>query len=199
MSPRNEEQNKQIRDDRREQILKAALKVFAWRGLAAAKISDIAAEAGLSHGLVYHYFRSKDEIFTMLVETALNGSKKVVEYAARQKLTPLGQLRWLTETILKGISEDGAFFFLIIVQAFTSHAVPEQVKAMVNGHSPTALDSIVPIIIAGQQAGEIVHDDPVKLGRAYFALIQGISMEQAQNKDGLPPLDADLILRLFKA
>jgi AcrR family transcriptional regulator len=62
MSPRNEEQNELIKDERREQILSAALKVFARKGFAAAKISDIVARAGMSHGLVYHYFKSKEEL-----------------------------------------------------------------------------------------------------------------------------------------
>ncbi len=59
MSPRKEEQNQQIRDERREEILQAALRVFARKGLVAAKITDIANAAGLSHGLIYHYFSSK--------------------------------------------------------------------------------------------------------------------------------------------
>lgn len=61
--PRKSELNQELRDARKEQILKAALIVFARRGMVATKISDIAKEAGLSHGLVYHYFNSKEEIF----------------------------------------------------------------------------------------------------------------------------------------
>ena len=56
MSPRNEEHNAIIKDERREQILSAALKVFATRGFAATKISDIVGKGGMSHGLVYHSY-----------------------------------------------------------------------------------------------------------------------------------------------
>jgi AcrR family transcriptional regulator len=199
MSPRNEEQNKQIRDLRKEQILQAALKVFASKGLAATKISGIANEAGLSHGLIYHYYSSKDEIFTTLVRRALEGSKKVVNEATLQDLSPLNQLRWLTETILKGISMDGAYLFIIMVQAFTSDAVPEQVKDIIHCNSQITFEGIIPIITAGQKAGQIVNDDPAKLGAAYFALIQGISIQQIQKTADLVPPDADLILRLFKS
>ena len=48
--------NEMIKDTRREQILSAALKIFAARGFAATKISDIVRAGGISHGLVYHYF-----------------------------------------------------------------------------------------------------------------------------------------------
>lgn len=198
MTPRNENQNMQLREERREQILQAALKVFSRRGLAATKISEIAKEAGLSHGLVYHYFNSKDEIFITLVKKALEGSKLVVDLASQQKLSPLDQLHWLTKTILTGLSNDGAYFFLIIVQAFTSDAVPDQVKEMISSNSSSTFEGILPIILAGQQAGQIVKEDPAKLASSYFAMIQGISMQHVQQVDELTASDTDLILKIFK-
>jgi TetR/AcrR family transcriptional regulator, fatty acid metabolism regulator protein len=48
--------------DKRRTILDAAVRVFAKRGFHACRVSDIADEAGVAYGLVYHYFRSKDEI-----------------------------------------------------------------------------------------------------------------------------------------
>ena len=69
--PKTTEQNKIARDKRREQIMRSALKVFSIKGLGATKISDIAQEAVISQGLLYRYFKSKDEIFTELVGGAL--------------------------------------------------------------------------------------------------------------------------------
>lgn len=54
-------------EERRHQILRAAVDVFAKRGYAAATISDIASAAGLAHGTVYLYFKSKADIFQSLV------------------------------------------------------------------------------------------------------------------------------------
>lgn len=199
MSPRNEEQNKQIREERTEQLLKNALKVFARKGLSAAKINDIANEAGSSYGLVYHYLGSKEEIFKTLVKLALDGSVMVVETAAKQELSPFEQLKWLTDTILHALANEGSFYYLIMIQAFTSDAVPEEVKSMVKCTSPTAVEKLIPIIIAGQQAGQIVKDDPIKLAIAYFALIQGVAMQQVQSNAAHPILHSDLVLRMFKA
>jgi TetR/AcrR family transcriptional regulator, fatty acid metabolism regulator protein len=52
--------------DRRREILDAAVKVFARQGFHACRVADIADEAGVAYGLVYHYFRSKDEILDTL-------------------------------------------------------------------------------------------------------------------------------------
>jgi AcrR family transcriptional regulator len=48
--------------DRRRELLDAAVRVFARKGFRAARVGDIAEEAGVAHGLLYHYFRSKEEV-----------------------------------------------------------------------------------------------------------------------------------------
>jgi AcrR family transcriptional regulator len=48
--------------DRREEILQAAVRVFARKGYHTCRVSDIAREAGVAHGLLYHYFRSKEDV-----------------------------------------------------------------------------------------------------------------------------------------
>jgi AcrR family transcriptional regulator len=48
--------------DRRQELLDAAVRVFARKGFRAARVGDIAEEVGVAHGLLYHYFRSKDEV-----------------------------------------------------------------------------------------------------------------------------------------
>ena len=52
--------------DKRRQILDAAIRVFARQGFHACRVSDIADEAGVAYGLVYHYFKSKDEVLNEL-------------------------------------------------------------------------------------------------------------------------------------
>ncbi len=48
--------------ERRSELLHAAVRVFASKGFHASRVKDVAAEAGVAHGLLYHYFRSKDEV-----------------------------------------------------------------------------------------------------------------------------------------
>jgi AcrR family transcriptional regulator len=49
-------------EEKRRQLLDAAVRVFARKGFHASRVGDIAEEAGVAHGLLYHYFRSKDEV-----------------------------------------------------------------------------------------------------------------------------------------
>jgi len=55
-------------EDRREQILDSALRVFAHKGFASASNKDIAREAGITTGLIYHYFESKAALLKSLLE-----------------------------------------------------------------------------------------------------------------------------------
>ena len=56
------------RYDKRARILAAALTAFGRRGVAKTRIADIASEAGIAYGLVYHYFKNKDEILHTIFE-----------------------------------------------------------------------------------------------------------------------------------
>lgn len=200
MSPRNEEMNRQIRDERREQILKAALRVFAKKGLAATKISDIALEAQLSHGLIYHYFKSKEEIFTVLATEALETSHSLMVQAANLPGTPLERLQVMTEGIvLNAYQGIGPYYFLIVIQAFTSEAVPAQVKEIALRQSSIYTDVLVPLIIEGQQQGDIVQGDPLKLAVAYTSMIQGIAIIKTLGGEQMPIPTPEMVLRLLKA
>jgi AcrR family transcriptional regulator len=56
--------------DRRGELLHAAVCVFARKGFHASRVGDIAEEAGVAHGLLYHYFRSKDEVLETIFRDA---------------------------------------------------------------------------------------------------------------------------------
>ncbi|MFD2630427.1 TetR/AcrR family transcriptional regulator [Oceanobacillus kapialis] len=198
--PRQEQQNKQIRDERKEQILRAALQVFARRGMVAAKISDIAKEAALSHGLVYHYFKSKEEIFTTLVKKASDRSMGVIYDAKQQRGTPLEKLEWMTEKILEGMeSSENTLLFLIMMQASTSDAVPEEVKDFLTGEEAISpVKATLPLIMEGQEEGDIVQTNPVTLAITFYAFIQGLAINKIQWSD-CPIPDAKLVMKVFRS
>src|SRR3954453_10534088 len=56
--------------DRRTELVEAAVRVFARKGFHGSRVGDIAEEAGVAHGLLYHYFRSKDEVLETIFRDA---------------------------------------------------------------------------------------------------------------------------------
>ena len=196
--PRNEEQNQELRDIRKEQILQAALVVFARRGMVATKISDIAKEAGLSHGLVYHYFTSKEEIFSILVKRAADSSVAVIHKANERLGTPLEKLHWMTEQILNSLTDgEQTLLFLIMIQASTSDAMSDEVKEILTGEEAVSpVVCTLPLIIAGQEAGEIIVADPATLAVTYYAFVQGLAINKIQWPE-CPMPDAKMIMKIF--
>jgi len=103
---RNGSSNRAAVSDKREAILRAAIKVFAGRGYFNSKVSDIAGEAGIADGTVYLYFRSKDEILHSIFDRAMaefiaEGKK---ELAAINE--PDAKLRRIAELHLEKLGSD---------------------------------------------------------------------------------------------
>ncbi|MBC8459571.1 MAG: TetR/AcrR family transcriptional regulator [Bacteroidales bacterium] len=71
MSPKTKEQYAKIREDRRELILKAALELFASQGISHTTIHQIAKKAGISKGLIYNYFTSKEELLEEIIKSSI--------------------------------------------------------------------------------------------------------------------------------
>ncbi len=102
--------------DRRRAILDAAVRVFANRGFHACRVSDIADEAGVAYGLVYHYFGSKDSVLDTLflerwdVMLAMIAEVDATEAPAREKL------RAIASFIVESYRHDPDLMKVIIVE-----------------------------------------------------------------------------------
>lgn len=71
MCPRKREDNEKIREQTSIRLLQGALKVFARHGYHVSSMSEIAKEAGVSKGLAYHYFSSKEDLLVSIAEQRL--------------------------------------------------------------------------------------------------------------------------------
>jgi AcrR family transcriptional regulator len=198
--PRTEEANQQIREERREQILRAAAHVFARKGLADTHIADIAAAAGVSHGLAYRYFASKDDVYAALVERAMQGAARIAQEALRQPATPWDRLRWLTNAIVPELPVDlQPEYTLLVLHALTNEAVPAEVRETALSLSEIMNDVVRRLIAEGQGTGEVIAGDPAQLAFLYLSCIQGLAL----GVQFLSPLyasfpTADTVLRMLK-
>ena len=199
MSPRDSAENERIKDERREQILRAARGLFARKGLAATKIADIAVAAGMSHGLVYHYFPSKEAVYAAIVERALQGAARVTAAALERPGSPWDRLRWVCEQMLAGV-RDAPEYTLIIIQALVSEAIPEELQAALRRHGSQPFPNLLALVRQGQEAGQVVAGDPGELTVTYLATIQGLAISGLAGEEGRRHFpSADTVLRLLKA
>ncbi|RIE17589.1 TetR/AcrR family transcriptional regulator [Candidatus Cryosericum septentrionale] len=198
MAPRSEESNTQIKDDRQKQILSSALKVFIHKGFAAAKMSDIATEAGISYGLMYHYFQSKDEIYAELVRDAVDSSRHMIEQLKADDMEPIDKMRALVAGIFKSVGQEqsAGYYFVLMMEAMTSGVYP--VQAIEHRHGPgRSFEMLVRVIEQGQHKGQIAQGDPAQLVYTFFSAILGLaSLKVSGTIETMP--DPEILMRIFQ-
>lgn len=164
----------QQRNDRRNQILLCSLDMIVSRGYEAMKIRDIAKKLGISVGLFFNYFSSKEEVYEELIRIGLRGPENVLKLDIKTE-SPIKIIDNITESIFNSIKSYSmtAKMFLLMVQSLNSEAIPERVKEMLKDFD--VITPILPIIEKGQQLGEIKIGNPAALAVAYWGAVQGIA------------------------
>jgi AcrR family transcriptional regulator len=179
MSPRTAQQFAQMRDERRDEILRAALGVFARRGFEATRIADIAEAANMSHGLIYRYFPSKEAAFVALVERAVQGGSELTEQALAGKASPRDRLATVIQQMLEGIRTDPEYP-LIIVHAYAAGTVPAEAARLLDDYGKRTHRNIAGLIRQAQAAGEVRSADADELATLILAAIQGLAVDRLE-------------------
>jgi TetR/AcrR family transcriptional regulator, fatty acid metabolism regulator protein len=136
--------------DKREAILRAAIKVFARNGYFSSKVSDIAGEAGIADGTVYLYFKSKEEVLHSIFDRAMEefiseGKKEIADLDdVREKLRRIASLH------LEKLSADRDLAIVFQVELRGSTKFMEEFSA---AGFAEYLDIIRQTIVEGQQKG----------------------------------------------
>jgi TetR/AcrR family transcriptional regulator, fatty acid metabolism regulator protein len=102
--------------DKRRLILDAAVRVFARQGFHACRVSDIADEAGVAYGLVYHYFASKDEVLDTLFLERWNVMLEMIHQVDAQDLSAREKLQEIASFIVDSYRHDPDLMKVIIVE-----------------------------------------------------------------------------------
>lgn len=194
--PRDERANRALREERRRQLLDAAGSVFARNGYAGTRIEAIAAAAGTSKGLLYHYFGGKEAIFVALAERAVHGTLRLLESALARPGTAAERLRWLIEQEMHGMRQD-RHSVLVLVQALTSDAAPEEARTLAFGLGERALQVTTELITQGQSEGSVVPGDPEQLALLLHASAQGLAVSAATPEPWPSPVRAETLVGLL--
>ncbi len=142
-----------MRDERRQQILSGALKLFTTKGLAATKIIDIAYESQISQGLMYHYFRSKEEIFVELIRGAFERMNAAMLAFEALPLTATDKIRKVIVEFLRVMEEDEDFarYFLVIAHAHLAQAIPAEARAIIETEGTVPYEVMTRIMRLGRK------------------------------------------------
>ena len=102
--------------EKRRLILDAAVRVFARQGFHACRVSDIADEAGVAYGLVYHYFASKDEVLDTLFLERWNVMLELIREVDAEPIAVREKLRAIASFIIDSYHHDPDLMKVIIVE-----------------------------------------------------------------------------------
>jgi AcrR family transcriptional regulator len=164
----------QLRQERRKEILDAALAVFAEKGYHAANVSDVAAQAGVSQGTIYWYFESKDELLTAAVLSFMEdvGQESIV--ALTQGTTSAARLRTLAETLV-GFLKAAGHLFPLFLEYWGSSARREEAGKLWVAMLVEYKDLLVNIIETGVRDGEFKPVDAERLVWMMLAAYDGLA------------------------
>ena len=109
--PRTKQQNEEIRNKTRRLILDNSLKLFANKGFHGTSISDIAKAAGISKGLAYNYFESKEKILNAIFEEAINAGN-ILEEQLKNITDPYEKIAFIIQAMFDYIRNEEEFWRL---------------------------------------------------------------------------------------
>lgn len=123
MSPKSKEQFAAERQRSMDAIKQAALELFAEKGYQNTSISDIAKSAGISKGLMYNYFESKEGLLRAIVEEAIREGDELMAMLADPHGDPYEQLRAITIGSIQMVKGNLAYWKFLTSLAFQSAAL----------------------------------------------------------------------------
>ena len=196
---RNKELNEKIKEERRQQILSNALKLFAANGLTATKIKDICSASGISQGLVYHYFRSKEDIYVQLIKYAFGRMNAACRELESLVIPPRDKIKMAIEGLIQSLKEDEdtARYYLLVAQATVSEAIPEAAKSIIRNENMTPYKVITRIIIEGQKDGSIKSFHAEELALVFWTSISGLAINRAVHGDKFKAPDPAILTSIF--
>lgn len=177
--PKTKEQNEQIKIERYNAILDSALYLFAIKGYNAVTIDEIVDKCKCSHGLLYHYFGSKEDLFNCLLEQLV--SKKIGEIVKDVNLeqSPKFVIIDYIDAILSAIknSDDqyACSLYLVLNLRFQQQYIPRPKKYE---QGIVILQNFIDNIEKGKKEGVVYDSNTKEMTIALLSLFKGLSFNR---------------------
>jgi len=175
-------------DDRPNEILDAALHVFAERGYRNTRLEDIGEAAGVTKGAIYHYFANKEELLLRAIEHRREEAFGRIEEILRDKTAPIStRLRLVVRRWFGSLPKERLAVVTLLVQGL-AHEAPDAFRRWLSGGPTASARLIATLVREGQTRGEFRSDADAEV--AARLLISGLLQQTVwqQYADDVPDL-----------
>jgi AcrR family transcriptional regulator len=194
--PRTPEQNKAIRDAAKGKILDSALRLFSINGFDEVTIDDIMMDTGCAHGLFYHYFHCKEDIFNELVK--IKEQKYSSYLLPRKEAMEAGGIKGLEilanycEEIISAPDEAAYFARISTIRHYTVTTYNEALL----GEDPYPY--LIKLIEQGQKDGTVRAGDPCEIANMFVDFANGAMYRRIwEGREKFCTIHAESIMRIF--
>lgn len=182
------------KEKRRHDILNVALDLFIQKGYAATRTAEIAKAVGMSEGLFFHYFETKEKLYFSLIDIALSGMHNTFEIDASN---PIVFFENAAKYIIENCSKNNliAKLFVLMDYAENDASLSAEVRNKIKGQRE--LDKTVNIIEQGQKENSIKNGNPLSLALTFWTTINSVVANIARYPD-LPVPNYEWIVDILR-
>lgn len=186
---------KEQKEARKWQIIQATLDLFVERGYYGTKTSQISRRAGISEGLLFHYFPTKEILLEELINIGLEGMRMPMQIKAESGLDFFSQF---TTMLFLQVEKNPfiAKMFVFMGHVVRAEEIPERLRKLA-----ASVDTITYSqgrVEEGQRDGSIRRGDAMALSNMYWCAVHGM-MEQYALHPEIPLPEADWIVAMLKS
>jgi AcrR family transcriptional regulator len=189
-----------IADQRRGQMLRAALDVISERGFADTRIADIAERIGISPALVIYYFKTKDQLLTEAIRH-YEGTWYAEAKRRMDKLSTAAERidEFVAMNLLPDPDPDPESTWKLWLDLWAQAARNADVADVRREFDEREREVVVALVLAGQEAGEFADIDPHPFSVFVCALLDGLAIQIALEDPSVDPMSAYELCMLYIA
>ncbi|MDR6717243.1 TetR/AcrR family transcriptional regulator [Paenibacillus amylolyticus] len=196
--PRTPEQYEAMRLATRTKIQTAAMRLFVRQGYGSTNVQHIADQAGISTGLLYRHYKTKDQLFEELVQFAMAGLETLIARFQTSDEPAEELARFANEVYLDLSSgDDLGHLLLLMSQSFFSTETDGR-KAALKQINTDLLQATATLIVQGQRQGQLREGNAFEMAQYFFSSIQGLAMMKVMLEEKFTMPSRSLLTLVFE-
>ncbi|MEK3732086.1 TetR/AcrR family transcriptional regulator [Paenibacillus sp. FSL M8-0334] len=195
--PRTPEQYEAMRLATRTKIQTAAMRLFVRQGYGSTNVQHIADQAGISTGLLYRHYNTKEQLFEELVQFAMTGLEELITKFQTSD-EPVEDLARFANEVYHDLSagDDFGHLLLLMTQSFFSTETDDRKEAL-RQLNTNLLQATAALIHQGQRQGKLREGNAFEMAQYFFASIQGLAMMKVMLEDEFSMPSRSLLTIIF--